>query len=136
MSIDMSVIIRAHNNIQCPPATVIKISLTSLYFIAHNIFSHEGIALRTNSLQFPGQFKMLLCMLLYMLCAYICYMLLVATICCYVVTIRVIMLLANQLQNAFGYLQLFMLLAKCFSIQCIHKEVSFSIVKHQLRTLL
>ena len=133
MSIDMSVIIRAHGNIQCPPATVIKISLTSLYFIAHNIFSHEGIALRTNSLQFPGQFKMLLCMLLYMLCAYICYMLLVVAICCYVVTIRVIMLLANQLQNAFGYLQLFMLLAKCF---CIHKEVSFSIGKHQQRTLI
>ena len=76
---------------------------------------------------------MLLCMLLYMLCAYICYMLLVATICCYVVTIRVIMLLANQLQNAFGYLQLFMLLAKCF---CIHKEVSFLIRKHQQLTLL
>ena len=83
MSIDMSVIIRAHDNIQCPPATVIKISLTSLYFIAHNIFSHEGIALRTNSLQFPGQFKMLLCMLIYVMCLYMLYV-----ISCYYMLLR------------------------------------------------
>ena len=53
----MSVLIRAHDNIQCPPATMIEISLTSLYFIAHNVFSHEGIELRTNCLQFPGFFN-------------------------------------------------------------------------------
>ena len=63
ISIDMSVIIRAHDNSQCPPATVVEIILTSLYFIAHNISSHEGIASRTNRLQFPGWFKIpvLLC---------------------------------------------------------------------------
>ena len=53
----MSVIIRVHDNSQCPPATVIEIILTSLYFIAHNISSHEGIASRTNGYSFRDSLR-------------------------------------------------------------------------------